>query len=177
MSEILGAELWPYFLTRKIATGAVRQVFGLIRSGQGIFARLKRQQMHAVILVPVMRMGQYPKYQIEPLLLHEMSMGDPGGWEHRYDEIARCKALQLWSGRNDGGFSNQPHLLFAGDTPYWGGVKRDGIVVACSGVQPYFDRMCAGMIADMAIACAHDEYEDWRKGQSAELDFVNEYGM
>ena len=62
-----------------------------------------------------------------------------------------------------------PHLLFLGDTPYWGGVKREGIVVACSGVQPHFDRMIAGMVADGLIAMAYELWmtsEDKQEGAS-----------
>ena len=84
----------------------------------------------------------------------------------------RCKAVQLWTGCNDGRAGVVPHLLFPGYTPYWGGVKRDGIVVACSGVQPWFDRMISGIVADTIIALAHDAYENDEERKSG-VDFLS----
>lgn len=125
-----------------------------------ISSRLKRQHFHVVVLVPSLdTAGSYPEYRLHPCVLHEESFGKETAWEHDYAEIARCKALQLWHGRNDGRAGIRPHLLFSGDTPYYGGVHRHGIVVACSGVQQYFDQMIAGMVSDMCIALAHDEWE------------------
>jgi hypothetical protein len=82
-----------------------------------------------------------------------------GSWEDPYYQIAWCKALHLWTDRNDDRTSPIPHLLFSGDTPYWGGVKRRGIVVACSGVQPWFDKLVSGIVADTIVALAHDASE------------------
>ena len=64
-----------------------------------------------------------------------------------------------------------PHLLFTGETPYWGGVKRRGIVVTCSGVQPWFDKMVSGMIADAMVALAYDA---WMNSQiiNGQVDFL-----
>ncbi|PIQ68706.1 MAG: hypothetical protein COV91_02745 [Candidatus Taylorbacteria bacterium CG11_big_fil_rev_8_21_14_0_20_46_11] len=81
------------------------------------------------------------------------------------------KAIQLWHDRNDDRTNIMPHLLFSGDTVYWGGVKRHGIVVACSGVQPWFDKMFSGMIADMLVGIAYNAWmlsEDKRQG----VDFL-----
>ena len=37
-------------------------------------------------------------------------------------------------------------------------MKRLGIVVTCSGLQPYIDKMIAGMVADMLITMAHEAW-------------------
>jgi hypothetical protein len=129
-------------------------------------AMLKRREFHVVVVGPqvitelsegVLFRSPY-KRSIGPHIMAERSEGDRADWKYAYQDIARGKALQLWEDRNDGGTDIQPHLLFEGDTPFWGGVKRSGIVVTCSGVQPYFDRMIAGMVADATIGLAYDAW-------------------
>ena len=158
--------LIPKYLTKAIALQAIYVALYAVMGKNGpLRPRPKRNHCHIVILVPGMEdacEGEYPdwpNYPLTPVLLCEYGYNCGDAWEHPYDSIARCKALQLWTGRNDGRAGVIPHLLFPGDTPYWGGVKRDGIVVACSGVEPYFDRLIAGIVCDTLIALAHDAYE------------------
>jgi len=156
----------PLFLTKEIAETALSFVGDAIEAFHRM-RRLKRQMYHIIILVPSMKddweagYPDYPDYPIKPCVLAEESAGDLSEWPHRFDIVARSKALQLWTGRNDGRTNCIPHLLFPGDTPYWGGVKRDGIVVACSGFQEHFDMMFAGMVADICVAMACDEKTKW----------------
>lgn len=121
---------------------------------------VKRKMLHVVILVPAMDMGSdsWPDYPITPYCIAQMGFGNRKRWPHEFDEIAQCKALQAWHGRNDGGTDTLPHLLFPNDTPFWGCVKRQGIAVGVSGVQPWFDRMVASITADICIARAYDEW-------------------
>ena len=152
----------PKFLTKEIAALATETAIQIMGESP-ISNQFKRQACHIVILVPEMEddssgWPEWPLHKTRAHALYERSYGDRSDWRHDYDEIARCKALQLWHDRNDGGTNVMPHLLFPGDTPNWGGVKRDGIVVACSGVQPHFDRMLSGIIADICIGLA---YEAW----------------
>ena len=137
---------------------------------------------HTVVLVPTMKderaedYPSWPTYQLHAQLLHEHSEhksckagsnSSDNVWPYKFDDIARCKSLQLWHDRNYGGTDIVPHLLFPGDTPFWGGVKRNGIVVATSGVQPYFDKMISGMVADMCVALA---YHAWLKSDDKKND-------
>jgi len=147
--------LTPKFLTKEVAQFAVEQALLVIRSMAGI---LNRQMCHIIVLVPSRDdSGEYPNYPIEPYVLYEYSLGDDmTAWNKNYVDIAQCKALQLWQDRNDDRTDCMPHLLFPGDTPFWGGVKRHGIVVACSGFQPHFDKMVAGMVADVCIALSYN---------------------
>jgi len=165
----------PKFLTRQIAEQAVDYVLKTVMEGP--FSQLlKRLACHIVILVPSMKDDRpdypaWPNYPLEPCALYERSVGDRGTWTGKYDDIARCKGLQLWHDRNDDRTNIMPHLLFPGDTVYWGGVKRHGIVVTCSGVQPWFDKMISGMIADVMIALAYNAWmlsEDKKEG----VDFL-----
>ena len=161
----------PKFLTEDIADLAVSTAIQIM-GGSLITDQFKRQACHIVILVPDMKddglqYADWPVYQLQPHKLYERSYGEKIEWSAEYDNIARCKALQLWHDRNDGSATILPHLLFPGDTPFWGGVKRDGIVVACSGVQPWLDRMLSGIVADLCIGLA---FEAWQKSEDKKND-------
>lgn len=169
--------LTPKFLNWRSADLAVESVLRLVMENERLSHIPKRKMCHIIVLGPSMKDDRetnykdWPNYQIEPIVLYDQSYGNRSLWTAKYDEIAKCKALQLWHDRNDGRTSVMPHLLFPGDTPYWGGVKREGIVVACSGLQPYLDRMIAGMTADMIIGYAYHQFatsEDVKEG----VDFL-----
>lgn len=130
----------------------------------------KRNQCHVVVLLPGRKEFRPCDQEADPLpvLRYEGThFGHATELEGPYVEIARSKATQLWYDRNDDRTDIQPHLLFPGDAPYWGGVKRRGIVVACSGVQPHLDKLISGMIADILVAMA---YSAWK----ASSDYKNE---
>ncbi len=170
------AILTPKYLPKKMAEDAALIAHHTVfeRSADSrLNIPVKRCAYHLVILVPAMEDARetdypdWPNYPLQPHVLYETSCRD-SEWSGPYDEIARCKALQLWTDRANGGAGVTPHLLFPGDTPFWGGVKRDGIVVACSGVQPHFDRLMAGITADTLIALSLHEWkedESWREGK------------
>lgn len=156
----------PKFLTHEVAERAVNLVFNGIFYNGMLNHMLNRRVGHIVVMVPsvedarVEDYSKWPNYPIEPFLLYEDSIGDKDQWTSKYDEIARSKAQQLWREQNtDGNTDCMPHLLFPDDTPYWGGVKRHGFVVAFSGVQSYFDQMISGMVADAIKAIARFEFE------------------
>lgn len=178
--------LLPKFLTSDLAGKVVGKILSIRESGwQSSVPPLKYRKcpkcgrvvlmLHVVVLVPAMEDVQsepYPNYRIQPHLLYEHSEhksceDNDNVWPWKFDEIARCKALQLWQDRNDDRTDVMPHLLFPGDAPFWGGVKRHSIVVAASGVQPHFDKMISGMVADMCVAMAHD---DWLGSQDHKDD-------
>ena len=161
----------PKFLTKEVAEQAVKAAL-LIMQNPPLKDMFKRQACHIVIIVPEMEVEgrEYPNFTIRPCLLLEISI-DVGSWSADYKGIAQCKALQLWHGRNDTRTDIRPQLMFPGDAPYWGGVKRHGIVVACSGVQPWLDQMISGMVADICKALA---YEAWMKSDDRrnEVEFL-----
>lgn len=164
----------PFFLTKEVARLALFTVPIIV----GKFAEMGRMRSgmcHIVILVPSRKVDS-PSDCLDPYLLCEKSFGDVSKWPHEFNRIARSKAYQLWQGRNDGQTDCVPHLLMPGDTPWWGGVKREGIVVACSGFEPHFDRMLAGMVADACIALAYDAWSKAKGelGESDDEDFLPE---
>ena len=173
--------LTPKFLTVPMVKSAVCGAFTLVFGPGGCLWSLpvkpSRTSCHVVILVPGMtdhRAEDYPdwpNYPIRPVCLYEESRGDPSKFKYQFDNIARCKALQLWTDRNDGRTDCIPHLLFSGDTPWWGGVKRHGLVVACSGLQPRLDKLISGIVVESLVALA---YEAWQESPDREqkLDFL-----
>jgi hypothetical protein len=154
----------PKYLTTELAKKAVYTarlgVFGLGVSAWGEIP-VNRRTFHVVILVPVKKHTK-GIYKIEPHVLHRetyrggvgSSVSTPAPWTGPYDEIAYDKAIQRWHDQSDGSAMVTPHLLFPGNTKYWGAVKREGIVAACSGVQPEFDRLIASITVDALIALA-----------------------
>lgn len=171
--------LTPKYLTKEIAKQAVDLAFEAVFGHHSpVRPRLRRDHCHVVVLVPAMDDAReadypdYPNYPLQPVVLYEDGLGEKEKWDKEFDNIARCKALQLWTDRNDDRTSPIPHLLFPGDTPYWGGVKRRGIVVTCSGLQPYFDKLVSGLVADIIVALAHDAYENDEEVKQG-VDFVS----
>lgn len=176
----MSGRLTPKFLTNEVAEAAVNMVLGGILFNSMLDQVAKKDRVgHIVILVPsvadVRAEGypDWPNYPIQPFLLYEKSIGDKDKWTGKYDEIARCKAQQLWRGQNtDGNTDNMPHLLFPDDTPYWGGVKRHGLVVAFSGDKSYLDQMISGMVADALKAIARFEWES-SSDKTEKLSFLS----
>lgn len=158
----------PKYLTKKIAEEAIDTALITVAGESSPLKRCFNSlflQCCIVVLVPGMEdhriedFPNWPNYPIHAVSLCERSIGQ-SIWKHPYDTIAKCKALQLWTDRNDGGTGPTPHLLFSGDTPYWGGVKREGIVVACSGFHPWLDKMISSIVVDVMTGLAHDAYEN-----------------
>jgi len=166
--------LKPVFLTQNVAKRAIMIVRKMLE--ESMAHDLKRLHMHIVVLVPSLNDEgrEYPDYPLEPVILYQASFAkvEAGPWAHKYDEIARSKALQYWHCRNNGYETTPSHLLFPNDTPFFGGVKREGIVVACSGVQPYFDKMISGMVCDLCIALARHSWEESRAKKEGRSDLM-----
>lgn len=183
-------KLMPKFLTQEMARKAIEHVWAVIVCGGTYHAFIpKRRACHIVVIAPEMEVPNdgepetYPNYPLKPVILHEQSFGvvDPDSndydqadpemrWTANYADIARCKAFKLWNNQNDGRTDILPHLMYSGDSPFWGGVKREGIVVACSGVEPWFDRMISGIVADMLIA---GSYHAWMSSKDKKEDLDN----
>jgi hypothetical protein len=160
--------LTPKYITEDVVKKAARMAIRAVMTDpeSAVKDLVKRFHCHIVVLVPAVedaRLDDYPawpNYPTQPHALYQVSHGSTMDWEHPYDDIARCKALQLWTGRNDDRTSPIPHLLFPGDTPFWGGVWRRGFVVTCSGFQPWFDKLISGITSDSVVALAHHAYEN-----------------
>lgn len=113
-----------------------------------LLKKAKRQHCHIVIMNPQIK--PWDSYSaFKSTILYEESIKDGQEWKYPYAEIARSKAEQAW--RN--GQSNiitrmlAPATLKKGDTIYWGSFEYYGVIVACSGVEPWFDMLISGWIA------------------------------
>jgi hypothetical protein len=89
-------------------------------------------------------------------ILYEHAVGDTAKWDADYGKFARAKAELSWRTGLDTRLVQQshPHLLAQGDSLLWGGIVHDGIVVAVSGADPWYDEAFAGSIALFLLALA-----------------------
>jgi hypothetical protein len=111
--------------------------------------------LHIVIVDPLLRYGTGP---FADAVLHEQSIGDPEQWDADYRSFARGKAELAWKSGCDTHAIQElhPHLLQIGDSLLWGGVCRDGLIVAASGAHPWFDEAFANMVAGFLLAIAQE---------------------
>jgi len=107
--------------------------------------------LHIVVMDPLAAQGG----EFERAILYEYSI-NRAQWDADYAAFARAKARVSWrTGRaSHEVLSLTPHRLEPGDTLLWGSVCLDGIVVAVSGMQPWYDEALAGMVACAARAIA-----------------------
>lgn len=145
-----------HLLTPELAERAVHIVL------DNLFHQLRQKpdilncpHLHVVVIDPT-----------EPLdllddgnILYEYSIGDEEDWQYDFKGIAHQKAYATWRyGMPTQVISEQrPWMLTGEDTPYFGSAYRDGIIVAASGVQPWFDQMFSEMIASVIAALCFDE--------------------
>ena len=121
---------------------------------------------HIVIIGPIMTSndGPYPsKYSTEPVVIYQRNIGtERENWELPFDEIAQCKPLQIWQERNTPGhMTSQAHMLFDGDTPFWGAHREGMLVVGFSGIQPHYDQMLCKITAAAIVARAEEAKQQW----------------
>ncbi len=105
-----------------------------------------RKHMHIVILDPAIT--HTPGItQLKLPILYEYSIGKEA-WTQDYASFAEAKATLAWrTDRSSREVKTSPHLFLENDFPHSGAVNLDGIVVAVSGFEGYYDEMIAGMTA------------------------------
>ena len=111
----------------------------------------KRQDLHVVIgLIGVNGEGA---------ILVQESFGDFGAWEHDYEPIAKGKFyLSARTGLPSRLVqADHPFLLGVESVVHGGSVVEDEVVVACSGVESYFDEAVAGVILAILKGLCHHE--------------------
>jgi hypothetical protein len=148
----------PFFADREAAGLALRLVMPMIE------AALSRQEIgeSGCLYIVIMNPALHPwEATFEQAILLEHAVGDPEKWDADYAAYARAKARTTWqNGRDTHGLSGvSPHRLRAGDAGVWGSAIVDGIVVATSGVHPWYDEAFSGALAyalrAVAKAAAH----------------------
>lgn len=139
-----------FLLTPEVARRAVEIVGAAFAdaAGKGV---VKSRNLHVVVLDPTVHPWNAAGFADAVLYEHSFARDE---WDHTYDELARGKAQATWTA---GGKSTDylqrlaPHLYTDGDVKWSGSVVLDGLIVAASGVQPWFDQAFAGCVASLCI--------------------------
>ncbi len=95
--------------------------------------------------------------------------GDSRKYEWPYRKIALSKAeISVRTGLPTSRVA--PQYLLDAETLYWGSAVIDGIVVACSGVESFYDEMFSYWVASAIQAEAKKYFNDLTEG--GKIDFV-----
>lgn len=118
-----------------------------------IFAALNEPAVSAERVLHLV-VAEQTRSRFEEAVLAERSFGDAAAWGADYRGFARAKARLAWRTSLDTRQVQQhaPHLLRAGDTLLWGSACRDGLIVAASGAQPWFDEAFSGIVVELVRA-------------------------
>ena len=163
----------PRFFTKKIAEEALGLALEDILIEE--FLRVLKSQdskeptFHVVIMghQKVMELKRWPNNIIVPEIFAEYTYGDPDTWPENYDyaKLARRKAYQYPTGNLGSGIEPNPVYMFPDDVVLMGAVSINGLIVACSGVQPQYDRMISGHIAYTSVTHAYrHSFKSMKKG-------------
>jgi hypothetical protein len=108
-------------------------------------------------------------------VLRTKRVGVPEEWEEDYEAIATGKIkMMAETGLNSRvAVLLHPALTSQGDVIWWGGVTRDNIIVACSGVQPYFDEAISQTVLSLILAIIEDKVESSREAAKVAKDFIH----
>ncbi|RZT42483.1 hypothetical protein [Cupriavidus agavae] len=114
--------------------------------------------MHVVVMDPGKAVGQY---RFEDAILYEHSLPSRGRWDADYAHYARGKARLTWRTGIDSGqvAASAAHLLCDGDMLLAGAVAQDGIVVAASGANGWYDEAFARCVAALLRAAVRERHE------------------
>ena len=100
--------LTPKYLTEEICRLATETAFNAVMGKESpIFHISKRYDAAIIVLAPAMKDAraedypEWPVYPTKPVCILDKWYGDETKWEHSYRDITKCKALQLWTDRND----------------------------------------------------------------------------
>ena len=108
-------------------------------------------------------------------VLSTKRVGDRQDWQEDYEKIAYFKARKM----AETGLNSReavllhPALTSSGDGIHWGGVTRDNVIVACSGVQPYFDEAISQAVLSLCLAIIEDKVVHSRQAAMAANGFIH----
>lgn len=144
-----------YYVNRQTAEAAVGMALPLIHEA------MKRKEvgesgfLYLVIMDPALTPAHCA---FEEAILYEYSVGDGAKWDADYAAYAYMKARAAWRTGRDGHAVHElnPHLMTAADPVLYGSVVVDGIVVAASGANPWYDEAFAGTVAMCIKAMAKE---------------------
>ncbi len=135
-----------YFIDRAAAEKAVAMCLPLIQEAMQHKEVGESGFLYLVVMDPLLGPANS---SFEEAILYEHAVGDREKWDADYAAFAHAKARVAWRTGMDGHMVQElrPHMLTARDTVLWGSVVVDGIVVSCSGANPWYDEAFAGTVA------------------------------
>ncbi|WP_070971266.1 hypothetical protein [Vibrio sonorensis] len=144
---------------RSIASDAVKLVRPSIDQ---LFTITNRQQLHIVIMNPCLKPWEA---SFEQAVLYQTSIGNPSEWTIPFDEYALEKAKQAWRDNKPNIVKQviHPSSLCQSDLLFYGSFVYGDIVVACSGVEQWFDMLISGWIAVAFEQLSIHEYQHQKK--------------
>jgi hypothetical protein len=123
-----------------------KQAVQLVKpSIEELFKRTNRKELHIVIMDPRIKPWEA---NFNDAILYEESIKN-SEWQLPFDEFARKKALQAWRERQANIVTQamHPSSLREDDLPFYGSFVYGNVVVACSGVEQWYDMLISGWIA------------------------------
>jgi hypothetical protein len=135
-----------FLLDREAAARAVAMALPMISSAIDNKSAGESGFFYLIVMKP----GSSPaSSSFEEAILYEHAVGDRSKWDADYRSFAVAKARVAWRTGMDSHVvqEQRPYLLAAGDTMLGGSVALDGIVVAASGADPWYDEAFAGAVA------------------------------
>ena len=124
-----------------------REAVALVKpSIDQLFKRTNRKELHIVIMDPRLKPWES---NFDEAILYQESIKNTDPWEIPFDELARKKAEQAWRERQANVVlqTSHPSTLREGDIPFYGSFVYGNVVVACSGVEQWFDMLVSGWVA------------------------------
>lgn len=136
-----------------------------------LFERTNRKELHIVVMNPQIKPWEG---SFEEAILCEKSLGDPHKWTTPFDELARKKAQQAWrdSMSNIHHQTLHPSSIREGELLFFGSFVYGNVVVACSGVQQWYDMLVSGWIAVAIEQLAMHEYQMNKLDNPTQVDYV-----
>lgn len=124
-----------------------------------LFERTNRKELHIVIMDPRIKPWEC---EFEQAILFETSVGSPQRWTIPFDQFARKKAHQAWrhSCANIKHQSVSTSALREDDILFYGSFVYGEVVVACSGVEQWYDMLISGWIAIAFEQLCMAEYQN-----------------
>jgi hypothetical protein len=140
------AQKGSYFINRHTAEKAIGMTMPLIEEAMKLEEVGESGFLYIVVMDPTCTPADS---SFEEAILYEHAVGDRSKWDADYAGFARAKAQVAWRNGMDAHKVQElrPHLLREGDTVLWGSVVVDGITVAVSGANAWYDEAFAGTVA------------------------------
>lgn len=126
-----------------------------------LIEKAKRKDMHIVVMHPGIKPWET---SFEEAILVEFSLTDKDKWENPYDVLARAKAKQAWRDGKDNVHKHliAPATLNNGEVAFYGSFVHEGVVVAASGVEGWFDVLISGWMAVAIQQLAQEWYQKFK---------------